>query len=110
MLNEEDQKKIDLIKSRLSKISGGWSLVEDETYCGGFGCTPDGCHGHSTGRGTWVDGPHIVEVFEGGMGETQEEETKNYLQACADAEFIADAETDIKVLLALVEKLAGETK
>lgn len=83
---------------------GDWYVVEDEQYCGGFGCTPDGCLGHSTGRGTWVDGPAIVEEFEAGMDESESETNGAYHQACRDAEAIANAPRDIAFLLDQLKK------
>lgn len=100
------KQRIEQIEKRLKEASAGvWEVVEDERYCGGFGCTPDGCHGHPTGRGTWVDGPAIVEFFEAGYGETEEETREQYNQACADAEFIACAKDDIEFLLNVIEDL-----
>ena len=97
----------DLREKAEKATRGPWNVVLDETYCGGFGCTPDGCLGHLTGRGTWVDGPHITETFEGagwcGDEKTDEQmaldDKEAYDRACHDAAYIAAAHPQAVIAL-----------
>jgi hypothetical protein len=81
---------------------GPWETVNHETYCGGMGCTPDGCPGHDTGVAYNIDGPmllrdgeYFADSFNPGVPQAEqaariaEEERKAYRQADVDSKFIS---------------------
>jgi hypothetical protein len=85
--------------------AGPWQISAlGEMYHGGMGCTPDGCPGHELDEGTWVianDGAELLNEYGDGDGE-------EYSQFCKNANFIANARTNVPALCREVLSLQSE--
>lgn len=104
--------------------SGPWTTVNHETYCGGMGCTPNGCPGHDTGTAYFLDGPRLLPDGEVSYSqewffldptseqvakeEEEEAEAKRvYLQADIDCKFIVLLRQHARQLIELAEQHSG---